>query len=790
LLFVVFSAVGQQTKQQLEDIYKDANAYFYFEDYEEALALYLKIYNQYTDNFNLDYRIGICYLNIPGRKHKAINHLERAAQNINRRYNEQLLRETRAPLDAIFYLGNAYYINGYLDKAQQTYDLFLSQIRNERRYDMEYFKHQVDGIKRSRVIQNYPVNFMRSNLGETINNNFPNYNPVVSGDGRTLAYTTKQRFYQAIFVARKEGNDWGKPQNITLDLVVDGNCSTLSLSYTGDELYLFKDVDHVGNIYVSNFKEGKWSPMKKLNENINTSYYETHACVSADGTKLYFASNRMSGYGDMDIYVSEREPNGDWGPAKNMGSNVNTRFNENTPFLTTNGNTLFFSSEGHNSMGGYDIFFSQKQNDGSWSKPINLGFPINSTDDDLFYHPIGDGSMGLMALFGDDAYGETDIYQIEIYLPKYQKSIISSSDFYTKKDDLPKKTLVVDTLNLRGVALLDPSKPEHLEYLNSDKKFTLFFDGRGYKLKDQSKLAEALKGEPISKITDHHVPIKPSSSVQDITTPPEKDEIIDIETIKQTQTDIDKSTLVSISNEPQIPLDSTVIEASDKTLRTSDTVKTRSNEVVWLTEILRSLADDNIKKLINDELVSAWEISPSLLKLHASKLAYTADSLSYSAQFMDLFAEIIDKVNLKSADIHFRQSRKISPTSQIEDFFFKLQVLKRKASPGLAELLDYAILTNPKISSFASLWDFLNKQMHTDTSSYLKELVSLYAENAIEGYFSLTYDQKENLFLDLQDKKIAPSIPLLLGSGLAIAVLVIFLVITKRKRKKANTTVV
>lgn len=515
--FIIFTAAGQQNKQQIEELYKDANAYFYFEDYEEALALYLKVYNSYTDNFNLDYRIGFCYLNIPGRKHLAVPYLERASKNIAKRYSDQSIKEMRAPVEALFYLGNAYFINNQLNKAQQAYDQFLESIRREKLYDMDYMTHQVNSIKRSRTIRSYPVNFLRSNLGAPINDQLPNYNPVVSGDGKTLAFTTKQKFYQAIYVTRKEGDKWGTPRNITLDLVVDGNCTTLSLSYSGDELYLFKDVDHVGNIYVSNYKNGKWSPMRKLNANINTQHYETHACVSADGTKLFFSSNRAGGYGDLDIYVSERVPGGDWGPATNLGPNINSRFNENTPFVTTDGNTLYFSSEGHNTMGGYDIFFSQKQSDGTWSKPVNMGYPINSNDDDLFYFPIGDGSVGLMSLFADDAIGETDIYQLEIFLPRYQKSIVTASDYFEKKDNLPKHTLVIDTANVHGVALIDPVKSENIAYLDPEKRFTLFFEGKAYNLKDQSNIKEIIAAKMEAKPVHEQEQLKTVDIIKDLT---------------------------------------------------------------------------------------------------------------------------------------------------------------------------------------------------------------------------------------------------------------------------------
>lgn len=782
--FLTLTAAGQQNKQQIEELYKDANAYFYFEDYEEALALYLKIHNSYTDNFNLDYRIGFCYLNIPGRKHLAVPYLERASKNITKRYSDQSIKEMRAPVEALFYLGNAYFINNQLNKAQQAYDQFLESIRSEKLYDMDYMTHQVNSIKRSKTIRSYPVNFLRSNLGTPINDHLPNYNPVVSGDGQTLAFTTKQKFYQAIYVARKEGDKWGTPRNITLDLVVDGNCTTLSLSYSGDELYLFKDVDHVGNIYVSNYKNGKWSPMRKLNDNINTQHYETHACVSADGTKLFFSSNRAGGYGDLDIYVSERVPGGDWGPATNLGPNINSRFNENTPFVTTDGNTLYFSSEGHNTMGGYDIFFSQKQSDGTWSKPVNMGYPINSTDDDLFYFPIGDGSVGLMALFANDAIGETDIYQLEIFLPRYQKSIVTSSDYFEKKDYLPKRTLVIDTANVQGVALIDPVKSENIAYLDPEKRFTLFFEGKAYNLKDQSNIKEIIAAKMEAKPVREQEQLKTIDIIGDLT----KDLNFDLQRDLSSMNRLAEHKSDSVAVIPQ-PMAVTLDTGEEKTKPVADyisedDIERVAREAEWLTKILTVLADKNINPLILQSFDKTWQNPKTIHNLWAARLAHLADSLGIAREYLDMLAELLDAVNKEYMDMQYRQSRKISFASQIEEFFFKFQSLKRKASPALADILDYAVLTNPDITSFVSLWNYLKTQKEKEIAPYISELLQLFAETAFEGFFELSPKQKENVYKTIHRNHSHFGTNALFGTLVLVAAAVILFFLIKRNRRE------
>lgn len=779
-LFIYNYSIGQG-RQVVEDLYRDANAYFYFEDYEEALALYLEVYNSYADNSNLDYRIGISYLNIPGSRHKAIPYLERASKNISRRYSETSIRETRAPVDALFYLGNAYFINNQLDKAREAYNNFLSQIRSDRQYDLDYLNHQIAGLDRSRVIQRYPVNFIRKNLGDNINNRFPNFNAVIAGDGKTLAYTTKERFYQAIMVARKDGDRWGRPQNITLDLVVDGNASTLSLSYKGDELYLFKDVDHVGNIYVSQFRNGAWSPMQKLNPNINTEAYETHASVSSDGKKLFFASNRPGGFGDLDLYVSEITSNGDWGPAVNLGPNINTRFNENSPFITVDGNTLFFSSEGHNSMGGYDIFFSTRQSDGTWSKPVNLGYPINTTDDDIFYYPIGDGSQGLMAVFDPKGYGEKDITQIEIFLPRYQRSVVTLEDFYTRRSELPQKTLVVDTVNIKGIALLDPSRTVNLGYLDSDYKYTLFFGGKPFEVRDQTTARQALTARltPTKKIDDISIVIPPRLETDTLSELIEN--LID-RGIRQAELDkVKASEAESVQTEKVTDTTSGVDFYSLEQQRLTSQEPTK--ESLRLAKILSRLANPSIKPSLSDAMQRNWELPTALLKIEAKRLAHIADSLNQLENYIALYSKMLDIVSIKSVESVHRQSRQIAQTSFDEDFFFRLQKIKRMASPGLALLLDEAILTQPKIATFTTLWEYLLTERKEQIEPYLKEFLELLIEAGVDGYFNLSESNKDELSRKI-GQKYTPITGIAVVSILSIIVFILLIAFLKRRRLK------
>jgi len=747
LLVIVSLSLQGQTSKEVEELYKDANSYYYFEDYEEALALFLQVYNKYPDNYNLCFKIGVCYLNIPGYKQQSIPYLEKAATNTKKKYNELSTLETKAPFDAVFYLGNAYFVTNQLDKARNEYKKFKELIKDDKDWNLKYYDHQVATIKNSQILQSYPVNFLRNNLGELFNNRFANYNPVISGDEKTLAYTTKQKFYQAILVSRKNGDNWGAPVNITLDLQVDGNCSTLSLSNDGNELYLYKDDSQDGNIYVTHFADGRWNTMKKLNENINTKYYETHASVSSDGKKLYFTSNRKGGFGDQDIYVSDRISDDNWGPAVNLGPTINTSMNENTPFVTTDDNNLFFSSEGHNNLGGYDIFYSQRKSDGSWSDPINLGYPINTTDDNLFYTPIGDGSHGLEALFDKEGYGEQDIYQIEVFIPKYLKSIITSNDLSNSASDARIKSVVIDTINKSGLALIDITKSEVPTFIDPKKNFKLFFNGREYEVRDQvertkpitAQIQPTVKDDMTSTLLPTSIVPSSSSLVSDINITEAKDFSTVQNRVNQLKETSDSSRINK--NQPG----KGVNEDSEIARNITPEITTLS-ETSYLPEILTLLSANHSQDKMVNAFQKNWYFPSSLLKLQINQMTQAVDSAGNTEELLGTFTKLMDLLCTTEFVILKTKSRTIAGSNNNQAFRYLLNLLIDKSSPELAEFLEKVYQKYPNVNSFARLWQLMKREDPQLFQKLMPEIVRLLAEISIETYISLPEDQKYKLY--------------------------------------------
>lgn len=780
LLFLWFcgSITGfAQTQQNPNDIYKDANAYFYFEDYEEAVALYLEIYDQFPNNHNLDYRIGYCYLNIYGQKDKAVHYLERAIENTTYKYAENSVKETRAPVDAHFYLGNAYLVNYEFRKAQNAYSNFENIIKNDQKYNTGYLNNQYEAIDRAKTYMNYPVNFISTNLGNVINVQQPGSTPAISADGSTLAFTRQEKFYQSINISKNINGQWSRPINITLDLVVDGNCNTLSLNHDGTELYLFKDDDHDGNIYVTNFDGIKWTPMQKLNHHINTESYETHASLSPDGNTLYFSSNRPGGFGDLDIYMSHRdEETGDWGHPINLGESINTPFNENSPFLSADGQTLFFTSDGHTNMGGYDIFFSRLQDDGSWSKPVNMGYPINTTDDEIFYQPIGNGERGLMTINDPNGFSISDIIQLEVFLPRYNKEIVSFNDFLDRTLSLSPNTLIIDTVNKPGEALLYPLNKDDIDkYLTDQSQRTIYYEGKPYNVytpnEDEPEILALYDKLIFSKLEEEQRAIEEARRRE------AEDELARVQrlTAEQELAELNKLRLkyqedslrLALEHKAQLAEESLMAQRELEMEMLSDSLRifeTQLNQAKLqkelegydeeLNELLKYLAAGTVSPNLEQQFDQAWNVEEELLKTKLQNLAQAAKAEGQEVEMSRVFTRLLDAINAKILESSQEDGKPLTQEQLREQFLKQLESIMEQASPELKQLLSDAMEKRPDIHSFTQLLDYLAHERTSEFEPVAEEFLTLLSKAGITAYLALPPELRdiEQQLLDQEEK--------------------------------------
>ncbi len=458
-LTMICSLAGFGQAKEPRQLFLEAESFFLFEEYAEALPLYLQIHRQDPDNDNVNFKIGVCFVNSPYEKDKSIHYLELAAKDISQKYKVNSFKERSAPPEALFYLGTAYRINNQLDKAKDCYTKFLNVLDPEV-FDTALVKGQIAACDAAAALMKKPIDFDRQDLSPEINTRFAESHPVLSGDETKMAYTEELQFYDAIFFTEKVNGKWSTPRNIVPELGVDGDVYPTSLSYDGTEMFIYRNDQFIGNLYHSKLVKGKWTPLQKLNENINTKYWESHASMTRDGKSLYFSSNRKEGYGGLDIYRSNRQANGNWGPAVNLGPSINTAYNDDTPFITGDGSRLYFSSYGHYNMGGYDNFVSKRKSDGSWAEPVNLGYPLNTTDDDQFLFPIKDGQVAYYSRYSPGGQGRFDIYRYEIYSADFPREfpITGLLKYMGEAADSSLVTIsVVNTLSGDTVATLNPN---------------------------------------------------------------------------------------------------------------------------------------------------------------------------------------------------------------------------------------------------------------------------------------------------------------------------------------------
>lgn len=393
LLFIICFHSYSQKINDPEEIFDEGRYFFNRKDYEEAAYYFKLLVDKKPNNAHFNYRLGECFLNIPGQEHKAIPYLEVASGNIvsKKRYDKDSNTETKAPLHAIYYLGNAYRMNNQLADALSAYNKFTNSIYYWGNYNDEIVINEIKSCERAKIIQDAPVSIVEEILNESINTNAIETNPVVSGNDSSLIFIRKLKFYDAIFYCVRKNGSWSEPVNINPQLGSDGEFYPSALSYEGKEMYLIKKLENECDIYYSRLNGNKWSKVRKLNHNINSAKDETFASISQDGKNLYFSSNKR-GSRKTDIFLTEKNNDGKWSKPKKMKKVINTLEDETNPCITNNGNTLFFCSKGHYNMGGYDIFYSNKVK-GKWSEPINIGYPINTTRDDLFYYPVKAGKI-------------------------------------------------------------------------------------------------------------------------------------------------------------------------------------------------------------------------------------------------------------------------------------------------------------------------------------------------------------------------------------------------------------
>ncbi|MBI4645815.1 MAG: PD40 domain-containing protein [Bacteroidia bacterium] len=398
--------------------FDNALAFISENNYNDALKLFIELEKKAPDNSNIQFHIGLCYLNSSVNKHLAIPYLEKASSNISLEYYGDDWGEIAAPVFTYYFLAKAYHFNYQFDKAIEYFNKFKYYLTIKDKELIDDANHLIAMCYNAKKFTADPVTLQSTNLGKEINSEYPEYAPVVSSDGRTLIFTSRRKGstggkidkdgfpFEDIYFSNydEKKNKWSKPAPIGSNINTTSHEASVSISYDGTILIIYRADNESGNIYQCKKDGNKWSVAEDIGSDINTRAWETHACFSPDGETLYFVSDRKGGFGGKDIYLCRKNNNGEWSKPENIGPQINTQYDEESPFMLEDGKTLYFSSQGHESMGGYDIFYP----------PQNIGYPVNTTSDDIFYVPLNDGKEAYYASVKTGGLGNMDIYHVTI----------------------------------------------------------------------------------------------------------------------------------------------------------------------------------------------------------------------------------------------------------------------------------------------------------------------------------------------------------------------------------------
>jgi outer membrane protein OmpA-like peptidoglycan-associated protein/tetratricopeptide (TPR) repeat protein len=412
--------------------------------YKQAIDPYLLAYKFNPNNALLNFKIGKSYL-YSNHKLKGIPYLEKALK-LNPNVDPQVH----------YVMAKVYHLDMQWDKAISEYKAFqatLTSVSEFKELIEEVNKHIAECLTGKELVKK-PLRVFIDNVGAEINSQYPDYGPVISADESIMLFTSRRpnttgggidpginEYFEDIYMSIKKGDKWMPAQNMGKPINTEDHDANSGLSADGQKFLIYIGKNN-GDMYEAELKGDTWSKPERMNKNINTDFHESSACYTPDGKSVYFVSDKPDGgLGDRDIYISTKDEKGKWGKAVNLGPTINTQYGEEGVFLHPDGKTLYFSSQGHKTMGGYDIFKTVLEN-GKWSDPVNLGYPVNTPDDDVFFVTSASGKHGYYASFNANGFGEKDIYMIT-FLGYEKPFVLNNEDNLLASQTAPVKEIVM-----------------------------------------------------------------------------------------------------------------------------------------------------------------------------------------------------------------------------------------------------------------------------------------------------------------------------------------------------------
>lgn len=559
----------QDWSKQDQKIFESATELFNKHYYGLAYDKYVSLEANHKDDMFLKFVRGVCAVYINGKHKEAERLLTEVKKN-----------DPRAEgID--YYLALLYHKSYRFDKALELTNSMLSD-KNLNKGDREDLERIAFYSKNGKNEVQYPLECLIENLDVPLNSEYAEYGPVITPDEESIIYTYRGKmstgglvdannqpdpngdYNEDILISKKIDGKWQSPDRVA-GLNTIGNDAVIALSPDGSELFVFKTEGDNGDIYSCKRQGDSYGQPEKLNAAINSPYWEGSLSISTDQKKLFFASSRPGGFGGKDLYVATKGTDGTWGNVKNLGSKINTLYDEDAPFISPDSRVLIFSSEGHNSIGDFDLFISDwNKADSSWQSPKNLGYPINTTDDDLFYVLSPDGKRGYFSSAREGGKGDQDLYVVEPALSS-KKSFITLIKGKVTHNNLPLETEIEvsyagESKNY-GVYKSNPISGNYILNLPLGEKYKLIFKHKTL-------------GEKIYQVN--------TLEVDDYS-----EKIIDVAFTESTPSKTEKPNIVNITNKDTVSI-------VHKPAGVVATVKAEKTEPVALKEEIKSVKKTNV----------------------------------------------------------------------------------------------------------------------------------------------------------------------------------------------------
>ena len=497
LVLLPFSSFAQKNYKRIHDQMLDQAKLLYAnEEFEDAAKIYSKLLPLDTTFAEVYHELGVCLKNTIGSRKEAIPYFEQAARHGHT---------------------EAFYELGLVRHGQHRFEEAIAMFE---RYKLLHFRLVLNGeverrmamSRSAKALMSEPVDVHIRNMGPMINSTAHDYCPLVTADGNELYFTSRRKgasgemkdaagqYFEDIYMARRIDDVWTNAVRLRAPINTRAHDATVGLDPDGSSMIIYRTHPTLlsGDLFESELRNGQWTEPVVMTERINSKNHEPSASIAPGGDEIYFTSDRPGGFGGRDLYRIRRLPNGEWSLPLNLGPQVNTPYDEDAPFVHSDGATLFFSSNGHTTMGGYDIFKTVLVDPdmNGWSEPENMGYPLNTVNDDIYFSLSDDGQTGFFSSEREEGSGMQDIYHADFSVNQLNYLVVRGVVTDVAEEPVKARILVTDLqqTEVQGIYNSNERSGRYLLVLIPGERYMLTVEAKGFVTQRSELHARTING--------------------------------------------------------------------------------------------------------------------------------------------------------------------------------------------------------------------------------------------------------------------------------------------------------